>query len=58
MVAHHEVVAIIDPLGTEVVVAAILRRHEVVWQRNIVHIHAAIHDPNLVALFGDDPLDE
>ena len=40
MVAHHEVVPVVDPLGAEVVVAAILRWYEVVRQWHIVHVDA------------------
>ena len=58
VIAHDEVIAVINPLRTEVVVAAILGRHEVVGERNVVHVDATVHDPNLVAFFGDDPLDE
>ena len=54
MIAHHEVVAIVDPLRAEVVVAAILGRHEIVGQRNVVDVDATVDDPNFVAFFSDD----
>jgi hypothetical protein len=39
-------------------VAAILGRHVVVVQRNVVHVNAAVDNPNGVTFLGNDPLHE
>ena len=38
--------------------AAVLGRHEVVVDRHVVAVDAAVDDPDLVAFLRDDPLDE
>src|SRR5690242_13210265 len=58
MIAHHEVIAFLDARRPEIVMAAIFGRHEVINHRHVVDIHSAVNDPNLVALFGNDALDE
>src|ERR1043166_210521 len=58
MVAHDEVVALLNDLWTPIVVAAEFRRDVLVVQRNVVHVDATVHNAHRVALFGDDALDE
>ena len=58
MVAHDEVVGVLDPLGTEVLAAPEPGRHVLVRQQDVVHVDLPALDPHLVARLGDDPLDE
>src|SRR5581483_1909096 len=58
VVAHHEVVPLVDEARPPVVVAAVLGGHLIVLQRNVVHVDAAVHDPHAVAFLRDDALDE
>jgi hypothetical protein len=58
MVAHHEVIALRHDRGSEIIVAAVLRRHEVVLHWHVIHEHAAVDDANLIAFLGNHALDE
>jgi ferritin len=58
VVAHHEVVAFLHHLRAPVVVPAVLGRHVVVLERDVLHVHSPVHDLYLLALFRDHPLDE
>src|ERR671910_3845931 len=58
MVAEHEVVTFRHQLRPVVVMIAELWGNVVVTQRHVVHVHAAVHDPHDVVLFGNDALDE
>src|SRR5215510_3886938 len=58
VIAHDEVVALLNDLRTPVVVAAEFLRDVVVLQRDAVDVDMPVHDPDRVALFGDHALDE
>ena len=58
MVTHHEVVTLGNDLGPPVIVAAEVARHEAVVEGNVVAEDTAVHDADLVAFLGNDPLDE
>ena len=58
MVAHDEVVALLDHLRAPVVVAAELHRDVLVVQRNVVHVDAPVDDAHRVAFLGDDAFHE
>src|SRR5262245_13581790 len=58
VIAHYEVVTLGNHLRAPVVVAAEFAGHVVVFERDVVHVDAAIDDPDRVALFGNHALDE
>ncbi len=58
VVAHDEVVPLRNHLGAPVVVAAVLARHVLVVERDVVDVHPAVHDADRVAFLRDDPLHE
>src|SRR5262245_58365429 len=58
VITHHEVVTLGYDRRAEIVVAAELRRDESVVHRDIVHVHAAVHDSDGIAFFGNHALDE
>src|SRR6476619_1932608 len=49
VIAHHEVVALGNHLRPPVVVAAILARHVIVLQRDVIDVDAAVDDADRVA---------
>ena len=58
MVAHDEVVRVLDDFRTVVLVAAELWRHEQVRLKHFVDEDPAIFNAYRVAFLGHDPLDE
>jgi hypothetical protein len=58
VVAHHEVIAFVDDLRAEVIVAAVVGRHEAVVERHVIAVDPAADDADLIPFFRDDALDE
>src|SRR5204863_8424772 len=58
VIAHHEVIAVGNDLRPPVVVAAVLVRHVVVLQWEVVDIDTAVDDADGVAFLRDHAFDE
>ena len=58
VIAHHEVIAFRHDLGAEILETSILGWHELVEERNAVHVDPPAGDPHVIAFTGNDPLHE